>query len=165
MGRVSLANIEDSAIRKAFLQDALHESLLLLETRGAPKWGLMQPQQMVEHLIWAFDISIGRVAVVCTTPEDEIPRFKKFLFSDMPTRRNFKNPVLGDQPLALLLPDLPKAKSILREKADEFYEYYAKDPTKKEIHPVFGALDFEEWERNHFKHSIHHLEQFDLLLT
>ena len=128
-----------------------------------PKWGQFNAQQMVEHLIWAFDISTGKVLVPCTTPEDKIEVFKKFLYSDTPTRPNFKNPVLGDQPIALGYSDLKTAKIALKEKADEFYEYYAKNPRKKEIHPVFGPLNSEEWERNHFKHCIHHLVQFDLM--
>ena len=141
----------------------LHEHLEKLTIETSPKWGQFSPQQMVEHLIWAFDISIAKVLVSCTTPPDKIDVFKKFLYSDRPTRPNFKNPVLGDQPLALLLPDLQKAKAVLREKADEFYEYYTKNPSQKEIHPIFGPLNLEAWERNHFKHCIHHLVQFDLM--
>ncbi len=135
----------------------------MLTIEKAPKWGKFNAQQMVEHLIWAFDISIGKVLVTCTTPKDKIEVFKKFLYSDTPTRPNFKNPVLGDQPNPPLIADLQKAKTVLKEKADEFYDYYAKNPRKQEIHPIFGPLNFEEWERNHFKHGIHHLIQFDLM--
>ena len=163
MGRIGLANIEDPAIREVFLKKILHENLKRLNIERSPKWGQLNAQQMVEHLIWAFDLSVGKVLVTCTTPKDKIEVFKKFLYSDTPTRPNFKNPVLGDQPNAFLIPDLQKAKTVLKEKATEFYDYYAEIPMKKEIHPVFGPLNFEEWERNHFKHCIHHLVQFDLL--
>ncbi|MBO0725855.1 MAG: hypothetical protein J2P52_09665 [Blastocatellia bacterium] len=31
------------------------------------------------------------------------------------------------------------------------------------IHPIFGPLNYEEWARMRFKHSIHHLFQFGLI--
>lgn len=162
MGGIGLANIEDGTIRKEFLQRTLHEHLKRLDFKKSPKWGQFNPQQMVEHLIWAFDISIGKVVVPCTTPRDKIDVFKRFLYSNTPTRPNFKNPILEDLPIAPLLADLQKAKTVLKEKTLQFYGHY-KQPEQKEIHPIFGPLNFEEWERNHFKHCIHHLTQFGLI--
>ncbi|TXH28993.1 MAG: DUF1569 domain-containing protein, partial [Cyclobacteriaceae bacterium] len=36
-------------------------------------------------------------------------------------------------------------------------------PAKKTTHPVFGALNFDEWILLHYKHVTHHSRQFGLI--
>jgi hypothetical protein len=46
---------------------------------------------------------------------------------------------------------------------DEFFDFYLHQPTATPVLMLFGALDFRQWQRFHFKHFAHHFEQFGLL--
>jgi hypothetical protein len=37
------------------------------------------------------------------------------------------------------------------------------DSARLFTHPIFGALNHEEWHRTHYKHLHHHLLQFGLI--
>ena len=48
----------------------------------------------------------------------------------------------------------------LKKSIDEFFEYFSVDSLQTTNHPVFGALNFEEWVLLHYKHVLHHAKQF-----
>ena len=54
----------------------------------------MTPIQMVEHLAWAAEVSIGAVSVPCKVPPGGLESFRPFLYNDAPTSREFMNPIL-----------------------------------------------------------------------
>lgn len=44
-----------------------------------PKWGIMTPQHMVEHLIVITKISNGGLNIPCRIPKDQIAGYRAFL--------------------------------------------------------------------------------------
>lgn len=118
---------------------------------------------MVEHLLYTFEISTGKLTVECRMPEKLLDRVKRFLQNDSQTPQNFKNPLLGENPPPLRFAGYREAVDRLKEESKRFLEHSRENPQSAHIHPLFGPLGVEEWERAHFKHCYHHLVQFGLI--
>ena len=129
-----------------------------------PGWGKMNLQQMVEHVTDFFRVSTGKIKFDVITPAEHLPKYKEFLLSEKQFRENTKAPaaVLGEEPLPLRSKSLDDAFHKLEESIKEFENYFKDDHQKTTAHPVFGALNFEEWVLLHFKHITHHLRQFGI---
>jgi oxepin-CoA hydrolase/3-oxo-5,6-dehydrosuberyl-CoA semialdehyde dehydrogenase len=125
-----------------------------------PRWGRMNAQQMVEHLVGAVKWSNGKIKVPLIIPEEKLPIARKQLLSDMPLPHNFQNPFTDDK---TYLNTLAEALQKLDAEIADFYTYHAAHPDARPVHPVFGPLSREEWERFHTKHFKHHLEQFGVV--
>ena len=153
--------------------DKLHfikeEMFLLLNNLSADtkgKWGKMNAQQMVEHVSAFFTVSTEKLKFNLVTPEEQLPKYKEFLYSDKEFRENTKAPatVLGDETLPLQYPSVSIAIQKLHLAVENFINYFKNESGKKTLHPVFGMLSFDEWILLHFKHVRHHLRQFELLV-
>lgn len=156
-------DVNDRDAREAFLRTGAFEALARLRPDATAGWGRMTAQQMVEHLAWVFECSTGRAPVECPVPEEERPRYKRFLHTNMPTPREFVNTALVDGLPPLRQGSLADAIAWLRREVDHYFERAAADPKATHVHPVFGPIDAEEWSRSHFKHVRHHLLQFALI--
>ena len=152
-------DVNDPALRDTFLRTGFSAALAGLAESSVAGWGRMGPQEMVEHLIWALEVSTGRVTVACHTPAEELPRLKRFLLSNRPSPREFMNPALTGELPPLRHPSLPAAKAALEAALSGFLD---RPSEGLQTHPVFGPLSHEEWHRMHYKHFHHHLEQFGL---
>lgn len=155
--------VDDPTVRLTFLRNTFLTALDALTEESRPLWGVMSAQHMLEHLIWGFELSTGRIATNRAVPERLIARAKPFLFNDSPTPHLFKNPLLGENPPPFRFPGLEEAKRVLREECHRFIDHAHRNPTEKFVHPIFGPLDADEWQRAHFKHCYHHLLQFGLI--
>ncbi len=146
----------------AFLKNDLN-LLYGLDAETTANWGKMNVQQMIEHVADFFNVSTEKLKFDLVTPEEHLPKYKEFLFSEKEFRENTRAPitVLGEEPLPLRSPSLELAIAYLKKAADNFFYYFENDPLKKTVHPVFGPLDFEEWVILHYKHVHHHLKQFN----
>lgn len=149
----------------AFISNEVFSLLAKLAEDTKGKWGKMNPQQMVEHIRDFFNVSIEQMRFELVTPEAHLPKYKEFLLSDKQFRENTKAPsnVLGEEPMPLRFNSFIEATEALKKTVGKFNEYFAGQPGKKTIHPVFGPLDYEEWILLHHKHVTHHLRQFGLL--
>ncbi len=151
--------------KSLFINEGSFLLLANLSEYAVPAWGKMDARQMVEHLEDFFDVSSERIILPLTTPEEHLPKYREFLYSEKQFRENTKAPtsVLGDEPLAWRSENFTHALSQLRESVTNFYQYFNNEPDKRSVHPVFGSLSFEEWIMLHYKHVMHHLKQFNLL--
>ncbi|RMG30847.1 MAG: DUF1569 domain-containing protein [Bacteroidetes bacterium] len=123
-------------------------------------WGHMTPQHVVEHLSGLIRLSRMDNGLSCQNPESELPRLKRFIWSNRPFQRSV--PIAGLPPgqlPKLRFADLSTAKQRLLREIDEFYTYYEAHPHARAMHPVFGLLGRDEWEQFHNKHIQHHLGQ------
>lgn len=150
-------------VKAGFIRTLFPELVNSLSSDTVPFWGKMNVQQMVEHVTGFFLVSIDRLHFPLVTPEEQLPKFKEFLFSTKDFRENTKAPVLPEEPLPVREPDLHSAKTKLNHTIEAFFNFYEADPEKKISHPVFGPLNFEEWILLHYKHVTHHARQFGLL--
>lgn len=129
------------------------------------KWGKMNGQQMVEHVATIYVVSTGKIKFEQTTPEEHLPQYRDFLYSDKQFRENTKAPaqLLGEETLPLRYTNMEEALAKLQEAIAYFEIYFTENPQSKPMHPVFGPLNYEEWVLLHYKHVTHHLRQFGLI--
>jgi hypothetical protein len=59
--------------------------------------------------------------------------------------------------------DLELALDELAENWVEYEEYFSDNELATTLHPYYGPLNYEEWNRLHAKHFTHHLQQFGLV--
>ena len=153
-------DVNDNKLREIFFNQHLADCITCLNENTASIWGKMNPQNMIEHLLWAFECSTGTIMLPCRTPEHLLERVKTFLHDNRPTPHNFKNPLLGENPPLLRFHSFDDAKNRLLKEIAHFVVHFREQPNAIHVHPVFGPLGAEEWQRSHFKHCYHHLQQF-----
>lgn len=156
-------DVNDADLRNEFLRHLLFDALSALRDDTRPKWGRMTAQQMVEHLIWAVDLSTGKAEAECTFPEVQRERLRAFLYDNRPTPREFQNPALAAGLPTLRYAGAADSTAALQRDVRLFLEQAAVAPGAARMHPVFGPIPAEEWARSHFKHCYHHLLQFGLI--
>jgi len=156
-------DVNDRELRSSFFAHRVLDAVDSLTEQSPALWGKMSAQHMVEHLIWSFRYSTGGLDVPCRTPEKLLERAKRFLHDSRQMPQLFKNPLLGEEPPPLELACLADAKVALRREIDCFQQHFQEEPGALHVHPVFGPLNAEEWQRSHFKHCYHHLLQFGLI--
>jgi oxepin-CoA hydrolase/3-oxo-5,6-dehydrosuberyl-CoA semialdehyde dehydrogenase len=156
-------DVNDAGVREAFLCHELLAALEPLTPASAARWGRMTPQQMVEHLLWAFECSTGRAVVECPTPAAARPRLKQVLFDNRPTPHEIMNPALVAGLPPLRFADLDAARLALAAEIGRFVDHVNDGTEALYTHPIFGPLGLEDWARTHYKHGHHHLLQFALL--
>jgi hypothetical protein len=156
-------DVNDDELRTAFFDQYLAEALAGLSEHTPPHWGNMSARHMVEHLLWAFECSTGELTLPCRTPEKLLERVKAFLHDNRPTPREFKNPLLGPAPPPYRFTNLTDALAALDSEVIRFTGHFLEQPGAFHVHPIFGPLGAQEWQRSHFKHCYHHLLQFGLV--
>jgi oxepin-CoA hydrolase/3-oxo-5,6-dehydrosuberyl-CoA semialdehyde dehydrogenase len=156
-------DISDAKLRQTFMTEILPDCITNLEEDARPQWGKMTAQHMVEHLIWTFELSTGKFDVPFDIPTKQLRATKLFLYNNRATPRDFKNPMLGEEPPALLYANLDEAKTGFLEVLTRFLNHFRAQPGIIHTHPLFGPTGAEDWERIHFKHCYHHLLQFGLI--
>lgn len=106
----------------SFLKDEATGLLLNLTASTHAKWGVMNAQEMVEHLTDFFEISYEKNIIPLVTPEEHLPKYKAFIYSDKEFRPNTKAPVeiLGDKPLPLRNKNIDAAKENLLISINKF---------------------------------------------
>lgn len=156
-------DVNDAGLRETFLRRTAGEALAGLHLDATPLWGRMTARQMVEHLLWACELSTGRAETSCPVPEARREQAKAFLRDNRPTPRDFANPVLAAGLPPLRYASLDEARDALAAETAHFFAQAAATPETRHMHPVFGPIGSEGWARSHFKHVYHHLVQFGLI--
>lgn len=143
-----------------------HDFFNLVESLGAaakPAWGLMNVQQMVEHMSDSFRVANGKTVEKIATPLENIPKMKAFIMGDIPFKENTKNRRLPETPLPTRNSTLKEALAELKKEITDFFIVFEKDPNKIIDNAIFGDLNYEEWVNLLYKHCIHHLKQFHVV--
>ncbi len=130
------------------------------ETKG--NWGVMSPQQMVEHFGDSLANAYGKLVLPYVTPPERKEALHNFLMSDIPFKENTKNPIISETPHAPRFSGLDEAIEKLQKRIDIFFETFEKNPTLTTTNPVFGPLNFEQNVHLLYKHAKHHLKQFGI---
>ncbi|MFM7629930.1 MAG: DUF1569 domain-containing protein [Algoriphagus sp.] len=134
-----------------------------LQEGTPPQFGIMTAQHMVEHLILTLKISTGKITIPEFEPsEKQLFQKEALLNGGFPFPRGIKAPGLADALLDLRFPNLEIAKEELIKSWKAYLQVFTDHPEKETMHPRFGKLTFEEWEKFHEKHMEHHFSQFGI---
>ena len=148
-----------------FLKTETWSFLLNLNAATPAQWGVMNAQNMVEHLRMVFALSLGFAQITPFVNEERTRKSYEFIIvqkNPLPKEVKFKNGFLAE-PFPLEFADIEQAKSELKEAVNAFFERFENQNDLKTLHPVLGMLNFEEWQIFHTAHIRHHFEQFNLL--
>lgn len=156
-------DVNDSNLRSTFFQEILPKSIEALDKNMEPNWGKMSARHMIEHLIYAFQMSTDKLEVECKTPAQKRTKLQAFLHTNRPMPKGFISPVIGNELPELEYQSFNKAKEKLKKEIQYYLAYYEKNPDTEQTNPMFGKLGAEQWQKFHFKHCFHHLSQFSLV--
>ena len=151
MSKVSLLSIEE-----------LIEKISFINNDSVPKWGIMNPSQMVKHCSKSIDLYLGKITVPFWYKYFSVTIGKLFLIyisklSPLKTPRNLRTMVkslkISDENL-----DLDYEKDVLIQKLNNLIDL------EGEIdHPIYGKMESEKIKFLIIHHTTHHFNQFDLI--
>jgi hypothetical protein len=146
-----------------FISNTVPKLLLQLSAESKGKWGVLNAQQMVEHLINSVRIANGKSLEKLVTPIDNLERVRSFMLSDKPFKENTKNVQMPDIPAPAVMESMKQAIDQLSAELQDFLKAFENNPLDTITNPLFGDLNFEEWTHLLNKHFEHHCYQFNLL--
>ncbi|MBP94039.1 MAG: phenylacetic acid degradation bifunctional protein PaaZ [Flavobacteriaceae bacterium] len=145
--------------------EKINACLEKLSADTKPKWGVMTPQHMLEHLEFTYKIAAGEIQDFdVATPEKILEKVHNSLYNyeKFPKGTNF--PLLEKDTLEPLKhPDLETAIEKFKEQREKYLEFFKDNPEAKLKNLVFGELDKYESYLLERKHLNHHFEQFGLI--
>lgn len=165
---VAIATILTMVQKKCPFQEFNKENVTkaLAKLRGdqSPKWGILTPQHMVEHLEFFLQMAMGKVETEISTPEKHLERIQESLFNYRPMPRSFKHPLFKQEELEdLRFESLAEAKAALLSAIAAYETFFKENPGIETPNTVFGMLDKQLWDLLNRKHFHHHFSQFGLL--
>lgn len=140
--------------------------LRLLENLSAQekgKWGVMNGQEMVEHMSYSLRMANGRDQYELVTAPENVERMQAFVRSDKEFKPGTKNVLLPEVAVPAQKNTMKESISELKEEIEAFFLYFKTKPDAKLVNPFFGELDYELWIDLLYKHCLHHAKQFGLL--
>jgi len=151
--------------KENFIRTKLVSLLQKLKNDEPARWGKMNVQQMIEHFTDVMMVASGKIKLPIVTPADKLPRLREFMFSEKPFKENTKSPVLAEEPAPLKKHTKEASIGKLQEELIHFFEAFEKYPGLTTINPVFGELDFDANIQLLYKHALHHLKQFGIVIN
>jgi hypothetical protein len=131
------------------------------ESKGA--WGVMNGQQMVEHMAESISFATGKNNQSLHTPAEHVGKYKEFAMSDKEFKPNTKNALMEETPAPLKKNNMQEAIADLEKEIKNFKDYFENNKGATLTNSFFGDLNFEEWTHLFHKHAVHHCKQFGLL--
>ena len=146
-------------------ESEIKKALSKLSADMTPRWGIMTPQHMLEHLEYTYKIASGEIQdFEVATPEKILEKVHASLYNYEKFPLNSRFPRLKKDTLeALKHPDLETAKQKFFEQREKYVDFFKTHPEAKVKNIVFGELNKYESYLLERKHLNHHFEQFDLL--
>ncbi len=153
------------AIFTEMTSEKIEECLSKLSENTKPKWGIMTPQHMLEHLEYTYKIASGELQdFEIATPEKYLDVVHDSLYNFEKFPQNSQFPQLEKDTLASLIhPDLETAKAKFLEQRYKYLQFFKENPDAVLKNLVFGELNKYESYLLERKHLNHHFEQFGLL--
>lgn len=141
------------------------QHLRTLTPESTPRFGIMNAQQMIEHLAMVVCLCNGKISVECKFPPERVAIFKsQFITGDQDLPEGVQFDRSNTTPPALRTPSIAAAIELLEQEITLFYRVFEENPGKVFTHTFFGEMGFEEWKIFQRKHFRHHFKQFNLPL-
>ena len=131
-----------------------------LDIATKPKWGKMNVQQMIDHMIDSVREANGKIPRTILTEQERLPAYKSFLMSEKEFKPETKNPLMPSEPLPERHPDKETAIKKLELELKDFVDHYTVNSDAIITNAIFGDLNYVEWTQLLHKHAVHHLKQF-----
>lgn len=146
--------------KEEFLKNDFIPLLEKLDADEKAKWGIMSPQQMIEHFADAVKNASGRLLLPSLNEGEKLEKSREFLMSETPFKHNIDNPLIPKEGIPHRQPDLQSAINKLKKELDHFFLVFEKNPDLKTGNAFFGQLDYNMNIQLLHKHAVNHLKQF-----
>jgi patatin-like phospholipase/acyl hydrolase len=146
-----------------FIKTGFPSLLKNLQAEKKGKWGVLNGQQMVEHMSESINMATGNVKLKILTPAKYLEKSKCFAMSDKPFKENTPNSTMPTVPSPVKKSNMEEAIAEYKETVANFTSYFESHKGETLTSPFFGELNYEEWLHLLHKHSVHHAKQFELL--
>jgi len=143
-----------------FLENDFPEFLQTLNANAKGKWGVMNAQQMVEHMSYSLRDANGKSPKRILTEAEHLPKMRAFMLSDKPFRENTKNIELPETAIPVKYASMKESIEEMKQEWNDFKKAFENNPAKTITNPFFGDLNFEEQVHLLHKHAMHHARQF-----
>jgi len=146
-------------------EEKIQELVNKLTENDKPKWGIMTPQHMLEHLEESYKVLGGQIQdFEIVTPEKIVEKVRNSLYNYEKFSQNSQFPTMKKGELEdLKHPDLATAKEKFFEAREEYTAFFKENPDAVLKNMVFGELNKYESYLLERKHLNHHFEQFGLI--
>jgi oxepin-CoA hydrolase/3-oxo-5,6-dehydrosuberyl-CoA semialdehyde dehydrogenase len=151
-----------STDKREFLTMQVPELLTKLTASSQPKFGIMTPQHMVEHLTWVTKSSLARNGQPEAEPTDSQKYFRKFISKGAIFKHRESDKAKEDLP-KLKYESLQEAIEKIPDAVDRLYQTFEQKPDYKSYNPMMGEFDFDDHELFHYEHYKYHFYQFGLI--
>lgn len=112
-------------MKENFLKKDYIPKLQSLDPNASARWGKMNVQQMIEHMIDAFHNANGKkVFSGILSPDERIEKMQAFLLSDKPFKENTKNVLMPEDPLPVRYSTVAEAIDVLEREIYDFFSYW-----------------------------------------
>lgn len=146
-----------------FLKNEFPQLLKKIDPAAKGNWGVMNGQQMVEHMAESIRMATGKEKQHLHTPVENVEKFKAFAMSDKEFKPNTKNAIMSETPAPTTKADMREAIAEVENEIGDFILYFENNKGAILTNPFFGDLNFEEWTHLLHKHAVHHCKQFGLM--
>lgn len=140
---------------------ALRGRLLALQADTPRVWGTMRPVEMIRHLRYLFDLSLGREPVrdVSLRGVRQLIYWCFFRWFTTWPGGKIKAPSYFTPPPGGTLED---ERAQLLALVEAFLALAQHEPERRAVSPMLGPVRLEDWRYIHGAHCDHHLRQFGL---
>lgn len=146
-----------------FLKNEFPQLLKKLNAEAKGYWGVMNGQQMVEHMAESISFATGKNNQTLHTPIEHVGKYKEFAMSDKEFKPNTKNTLMSETAPPVIKNSIDEAIQEVEKEIADFITYFEKNKNATLTNSFFGDLNFEEWTHLLHKHAIHHCKQFGLI--
>lgn len=145
--------------------EKIEECLSKLTENTQPKWGILTPQHLLEHLEHGYKIMSGQIQdFEVATPEKILDKVHNSLYNYDKFPKGTKFPTMKIDALEdLVHPDFETAKAKFFEAREAYKTFFKDHPEAKVKNMVFGEMNKYASYLLERKHLNHHFEQFNLL--
>jgi hypothetical protein len=130
--------------------------------QASPRWGKMNPAQMLGHLTEVFQYSMGEGQDMPFSGNLRSRFLYKHLLlygiADFPKNVRLPNPEGAQAQPAVGDGNIEQLEAVVKQYLDR---YEAHELTAR-IHPFFGMMSPKTWTKFHFYHTRHHMRQFGM---
>lgn len=147
----------------AFLKTEFPKLVRTLSAEAKGEWGVLNAQQMVEHMAESISFATGKNNQLLHTPAEHVGKYREFAMSDKEFKPNTKNALMPEAAPEISKANITDAIAELEMQTAAFISYFETNKDAVITNSFFGDLNFGEWTHLLHKHAVHHAKQFRLL--
>src|ERR1051325_2430283 len=123
-------------MKEKFLKEEFAKLLSTLDPSAKGKWGVMNAQQMVEHMSDYVRIASGKEKHELSLTPEQSQKAYAFMMTDKPFRENTPNHLMPEVPPAWRNSSMRSAIGELENEINDFFSTYKNAPGLKLMNPL-----------------------------